>query len=590
MAAPSNTEQYLLELINYTRLDPVGAAKFYISGYSPLTSSDAGIQGALNYFGVSGSALEAAFLALAPSQPLAWNGSLADAAAAHSQAMIDHDQQSHQLPGEAGLGTRLSDAGYNYSYAGENVYAYAESMLFAHAGFMVDWGYGPDGMQDPPGHRTNLMDGNFREVGLGVIAESDPATGVGPYVVTEDFGVRLNSPQVFLLGVTYADGDHDHFYSVGEGRGGMTVATDGASGTSASSGGYTLELSAGDHTITYSGGGLSSALVVSTNLTDGSNAKIDVRGSSTLLSSVSLQVVSGVTHVIALGVQDLDLTGAAGAQTLDGNSAANVLSGLGGNDVLNGFAGSDRLLGANGRDFLYGGGGNDVLKGGGGNDVMVGGTGADKYIVDSVDDVVVERPGQGVDLIKSSVTFSLDNTDGKQSANTSSNVENLTLTGTDAIDGTGNGYDNVLIGNAADNRLTGNAGNDSLYGGAGNDLLTGGNGADCFVFDKALNVASNVDTITDFLSGVDRILLDDNVFQALGPVATDTTLTADKFYAAADATAAHDADDRIIYNTSTGALYYDADGTGASYSAIQFATLGVSTHPGLVASDLVVIA
>jgi Ca2+-binding RTX toxin-like protein len=197
----------------------------------------------------------------------------------------------------------------------------------------------------------------------------------------------------------------------------------------------------------------------------------------------------------------------------------------------------------------------------------------------------------------------------------SANVEKLVLTGSNAINGTGNGLKNVLLGNSVSNKLygndnadklLGNDGNDSLYGGngidtleggghsdlimggLGHDSLLGGGGADAFLFNTALNESTNVDTITDFLSGIDRIRLDDDIFTVLGPVGANTPLAAAKFHKAAGATAAHDADDRIIYNTSTGALYYDADGQGGD-AAVQFATLGTASHPNLVAGDLIVV-
>src|SRR5262249_38301327 len=161
------------ELINDARLDPLGNAARYISAYTggpePTIpdSKDSDIDFALKFFNVKGSTLEAASKALVPVEPLAWNDSLASAAHDHSQEMINQDKQAHNLPGEDPLGTRFSKHGYAWDTnpfggIGENIYAFSNSMLFAHAGFMVDWGFpGPgvvDGMQAPPGHRDNIMD------------------------------------------------------------------------------------------------------------------------------------------------------------------------------------------------------------------------------------------------------------------------------------------------------------------------------------------------------------------------------------------------------------------------------------------------
>ncbi len=368
VANPTKNEQLLLEYINHTRLDPLGSATMYISSYRPLASGDADVQSALTYFRVSGSALKSAFSALSATQPLAWNGNLGTAADAHSAKMIAADEQSHQLSGEASLGSRIRSTGYVYGGLGENIYAYADSMLHAHAGFMVDWGFGANGMQDGAGHRSNIMNSGHREVGLGVIQETNAATDVGPWVVTEDFGVRFNSPEVFLLGVSYADHDDNQFYTPGEGRSGMTINASGATGQSTSSGGYVVEMGAGTKTITFSGGKLTSSLSVSASLSAGSNAKIDVCDQSTLLTSVSLTVLRGVTEVRALGIQGLALTGTTGNQKLVGNSGANTLNGGAGADILVGGAGNDVLNGGSGADTLVGGTGRDRLIGGLGND------------------------------------------------------------------------------------------------------------------------------------------------------------------------------------------------------------------------------
>ncbi|WP_454915926.1 cadherin domain-containing protein [Xanthobacter sediminis] len=139
----------------------------------------------------------------------------------------------------------------------------------------------------------------------------------------------------------------------------------------------------------------------------------------------------------------------------------------------------------------------DILDGKAGADTLAGGKGNDTYIVDNAKDKVAEKAGEGTDLVKSSVTHTL-----------ASNVENLSLTGSKAINGTGNTLANVIAGNGAANTLTGGsgndilkggAGNDKLYGGSGADTLAGGSGADTFIY-KALgdSTAKSYDTIADF--------------------------------------------------------------------------------------------
>ncbi|MCB2073860.1 MAG: CAP domain-containing protein, partial [Novosphingobium sp.] len=332
MPAPTDLEQLFLELINDARLDPLGNASRYITSYSPLVSSDSAIQSAVDYFNVSGSALLSAYQGLTAVAPVAWNNNLATAAENHSVAMIAADEQSHQVADEASFGDRLTAAGYNYSFAGENVYAYSESVLYGHAGFMIDWGNGPNGMQSPAGHRDNIMNSGFSEVGIDVTAESNQATDVGPLVVTQDFGDR---GLTFVLGVAYTDSDNNDFYSVGEGRGDLTVQWGSSSTTTAASGGYSLGITSGLRTITLTGGGLSGAVTVTTTI-QSDNIKLDVVDGNTLLTSTSVQVSGAVSVIRGIGTLygGLTLTAGSGNQQVIGTAGSDTLSGGSGNDDL----------------------------------------------------------------------------------------------------------------------------------------------------------------------------------------------------------------------------------------------------------------
>ena len=236
------------------------------------------------------------------------------------------------------------------------------------------------------------------------------------------------------------------------------------------------------------------------------------------------------------------------------------------------LSGSDNVN-ATGNSFnnqIVGNAGGNRISGGGGEDRMQGGRGNDTYVVDSTGDKVIEYSGNGVDTVESSISYILG-----------AYIENLTLTGSTAINGTGNAQANSIVGNGASNTLNGGLGDDVLNGAGGNDVLIGGSGADVFRFDTALNAATNVDKITDFAVGVDKIQVDNSVFTQFGSTGA---LSATNFAT----NAATDYNDYIIYNTSTGALYYDADGN-YSGAAVQFAVLGTSTHPALTAADIVVI-
>jgi len=260
-----------------------------------------------------------------------------------------------------------------------------------------------------------------------------------------------------------------------------------------------------------------------------------------------------------------------------------VILGSSGPNTLTGAVGNDTLKGGAGNDALFGNGGNDVLDGGKDADRMEGGSGNDTYIIDNVKDVVVEVAGQGTDTVKTGLSYSLG-----------ADFENLALIGSNNLSAKGNAFANRISGNAGDNTLMGFAGNDSLtggdgsdtlFGGEGKDVLAGGSGRDFFVFDTAPSLF-NVDKITDFDgSENDKIQLNQNLFKGVTHIGA---LNPDEFHAAAGAKSAHDASDRVIYDTTSGKLYYDPDGSGG-ISAVQVALLGSTNHPTLIYTDIQII-
>ena len=243
-------------------------------------------------------------------------------------------------------------------------------------------------------------------------------------------------------------------------------------------------------------------------------------------------VQSSVTYTLGSNIENLTLTGT-GIIDATGNNLNNLLIGNSANNILNGGAGADTMKGGLGDDVyivdntgdviienagegtdtvqssitytlgnnlenltltgssaingtgnslnnvLLGNSANNILDGGAGADTMKGGAGNDIYIVDNTGDVVIENAGEGTDTVQSSVTYTLG-----------SNIENLTLTGSSAINGTGNSLDNVLKGNAANNILIGGAGNDTLDGGAGADTMKGGVGDDIYIVDNTGDVVT----------------------------------------------------------------------------------------------------
>jgi Ca2+-binding RTX toxin-like protein len=267
-------------------------------------------------------------------------------------------------------------------------------------------------------------------------------------------------------------------------------------------------------------------------------------------------------------------------------SGANPLTGTG-NTLDN------NLIGNNGANKLFGGDGADTLNGANNADTLEGGAGNDVYVITAGADVVVEAAGGGLDLVRSGITHTL-----------AAEVENLNLIGTAAINGTGNGLDNVINGNALANRirgldgadtLNGLVGADTVEGGNGNDRLTGGDGADLlngglgsdtqvggagadiFRFDQS---AHGGDTITDFTPGQDLFQISRAGFGGVLPLGA---LPGASFANGAPTVAAP----QFVYSGATGLLGFDLDGTGAG-TAVTIATL--ATKPAISAADFVVIA
>ena len=268
---------------------------------------------------------------------------------------------------------------------------------------------------------------------------------------------------------------------------------------------------------------------VGDTVTEGSVASTD-----TVISSISFTLGDNIENLELSLSSNTDGTGNSLANRITGNNSDNVLTGNGGTDSLFGLAGDDTLNGGDdfdsliggdgvdtvnagagddwvrgeagndilngdaGNDKIYGEAGNDTLDGGTGNDILTGGTGDDTYIVDSNADRVIENSSEGTDNVQSSVSqFALV-----------ANVENLTLTGTSDINGTGNDLDNIVTGNSGANTLIGGSGNDTLIGGAGSDTYiisdssdtiqedVGAAGTDTVVSSVTHTLASNIENLT----------------------------------------------------------------------------------------------
>jgi Ca2+-binding RTX toxin-like protein len=307
-------------------------------------------------------------------------------------------------------------------------------------------------------------------------------------------------------------------------------------------------------------GGVGNDTYVVENLLDVVTENLN-EGTDLVMSSISYTLGANLENLTLTGVAAINGTGNELDNIITGNSAANILTGLTGNDTLFGAAGNDVLNGGLGNDTLDGGLGNDAMSGGTGDDTyevdsaldtvtenvdegtdhvrtnlsytlganvenltllgvanlngtgnalnnvisgnsgnnvingmagadnMVGGAGDDTYVVDNAGDSVTENLDEGIDSVQSSVSHTLN-----------ANVENLTLTGVAAINGTGNDLGNIITGNAAVNTLTGLGGNDTLNGMAGADILIGGTGDDTYFADALDTITENAD------EGIDTVM------------------------------------------------------------------------------------
>ena len=404
----SAAEQYLLELINRARLDPLAEAERY------------GV--ALN------DGLDPDQIGSGPLQVLAHNEALSAASEAHSIWMLGADTFSHTGNGQSSAGERMADAGYDFTGS----WAWRENLAWSGTTGTIDLGLAIEhhhqGLYLSSGHRANTFSTEVREVGLAQVEGSFTVGDVtyNSSMLTQNYA--LSGPEVFVTGVAYRDADGDDFYSIGEGLGGVAFSTDQAQDSTSLAGGYGIGVAAQNDvrvTVTQDNSQLA---VVRMDLTAG-NGKLDLvadaAGDFALHLSTDAVLISGIGDATLLGAGDLSLRGNSAQNALMGNRGDNHISGMGGRDILRGGDGDDllaggrgldRLYGQNGQDHLLGGGardrlfggsdddileggggrdilrggaGDDILEGGRGNDLLIGGGGADTFIFDHGDDRIV---------------------------------------------------------------------------------------------------------------------------------------------------------------------------------------------------------
>ncbi len=297
---PSAEEQLYIECINRARANPAA------EGVRLATTTEVDVTRAYTQYAVDLVLMQSEFNALAAAPPLAPNASLSASARGHSAWMLANATQSHNETNPANTPwDRIKAAGYIYTSAGENVFAYAKGVWHGHAGFNVDWGLGgTGGMQSGRGHRANIHSANFREIGVGVTLGSNGA--VGPQLVTQDFGTR-SVISTFGTGVAYYDLNGNNAYDIGEGIAGLNVNVSGATDSclTASGGGWVVPVpnATATRTVTFSGLNLNQSVTlgfVKPASESAPNAKADLKLSYAPPAISSLaSATAGVFHTLA---------------------------------------------------------------------------------------------------------------------------------------------------------------------------------------------------------------------------------------------------------------------------------------------------
>ena len=501
MAELSAQEQYLLELVNRARLDPAGEAQ----------RSGIGLNDGLNSGTITADS----------KQPLAANPNLATAAQTHSQWMLDTDTFAHTGSGGSDPGDRMESAGYVFSGSwtwGENISWRGTTGTLNLTSFVAAQ---HNSLFQSSGHRENMLDPNFKEIGVGV--RTGTYSGYNTSMVTEDFA--KSGTGSFLTGVAYFDADGDKFYTVGEGRGGIRMDARNSSGTvisttTAAAGGYQTKLASGTYDVTFSGGGLSAALGITVAIAS-ENIKLDVMGTDTLGTNVSAALGANTRGLVLLGIDDVNATGNSLANNISGNKGANQINGGGGGDTLSGGAGNDvfilRAGEANGdviADFTGNGGsaGDTIRFEGYGTGATLTNVSGNQWQVSGggfTETITITGAVASSDVTFDGSTSTLPGGGGGgETGIATAGADTLAgTTGADTLDGL-SGNDRIT-GDAGDDRLTGSDGNDTLLGGTGNDVMTGGLGADSMAGSTGNDLYA-VDTTADRVAeltgqGVDTV-------------------------------------------------------------------------------------
>ncbi|WP_158271680.1 VCBS domain-containing protein [Limnohabitans sp. 2KL-1] len=499
--------------------------------------------------------------------------------------------------------TMLGNAGAN-SLTGTGL---ADSLNGGAGNDSLIGGAGNDGLTGGVGNDTLTggADNDTFNVDVGIDTVTDLATGD---VLNVSSGASLIATNVEAFVATSSD--------INAGTATLNAKSTGGSinmGAALGTVGFTLTGAAGADTLLGSrlNDALTGGLGNDTLTGNGGNDTFNVDAGSDTVTDLAtgdvLKVLAGATATVndVAAFVATALTSNAGTATLNAASAGGAID----MRLASGTAGF-ALIGGAGVDTLIGSKLNDTLTGGAG-DTLTGFGGIDTYNITGGTVSVTDLGLGGAGVLKVSagatvnatVTAAWTATSATQNLGTANietkglavnlaladavtaNAKGFTVTNTasTATTLTGSGLADTLIGGTGVDTLVGGAGADRLLGGLGKDVLTGGTGNDTFAFNNLPTGTTNFDTVIDFVSGVDKLEFSKSVFTGLAGTSAD-------FVSGAGLVKATTSAQHLIYNITTGILYYDADGSGTGSSAVAIALIGTSTHATLAATDFVFVA
>jgi serralysin len=565
---PTAQDQYMLELLNRARLNPQAEADRLLGGN-------------LN------EGLAAGTISTAPKQAVAFNLNLFNAAQGHSQWQLANNTFSHTGANGSSSADRVTASGYTWKTTGENIAWKGTTGAVDLTSFVAEQedGLFVDTGIANRGHRTNMLNPNYREVGISAITGkfTSGGTAYDSVMTTQDFGTDSKNSNALLTGVVYTDAvKNDDFYTVGEGLGNITIDAVGNgqtfTGTSLTAGGYSLSLAPGTYSVSFRGDFNSDGIVdtsAARSVTIGSeNVKVDFASDTFAAGAAAPPAAAAPAAPPAAAAPAAPP--AAAAPVAPPAAAAPVAPPAAAAPVAPPAAAAPAAPPvAAAPDTPPVAAAPAAPPAAAAPDTPP--TPINSSVTKSTSSSVTKSTGahvtQAVGTMATPPTEGNDILYGTDQAD----VINA-LGGNDIVLGLG-GHD-ILNGQTGNDIVDGGEGNDTVAGGANNDILIGGTGNDVFVFggtDLIDRVVMGMDNVADFTVGQDKIQLSKIAFAVLSTVATPdgNPLLAGDFSTVTTDAAAATAATAIVYNSVDGKLFYNPDLNVAGFGVNggQFAQL-----------------